>query len=88
MAKQIQQPPPSGLNLSATLDVVARDKGIERSVLVSTLESAILSAARKHLPGEREPAGADVPVHGRRDPPGPPLDARGGDVRPGRVGYW
>ncbi|MDO9015737.1 MAG: transcription termination factor NusA [Deltaproteobacteria bacterium] len=37
-----------------TLDAVAKDKGIERSVLVLTLESAILSAARKHLGGTRE----------------------------------
>ncbi|MBK6530713.1 MAG: transcription termination/antitermination protein NusA [Deltaproteobacteria bacterium] len=42
------------LNLSMTLDAVAKDKGIERSVLVLTLESAILSAARKHLGGTRE----------------------------------
>jgi transcription termination/antitermination protein NusA len=53
-----QQPPQAPvqqtLNLSMTLDAVAKDKGIERSVLVQTLESAILSAARKHLGGTRE----------------------------------
>jgi N utilization substance protein A len=53
-----QQPPQAPaqqtLNLSMTLDAVAKDKGIERSVLVLTLESAILSAARKHLGGTRE----------------------------------
>ena len=47
-------PAPSTPNLSATLDIVAKDKGIERSVLVNTLENAILSAARKHLGGDRE----------------------------------
>ena len=58
MAKQQQQqtqaPAPQALNLSMTLDVVAKDKGIDRAVLVNTLESAILSAARKHLGGTRE----------------------------------
>jgi len=49
-----QAPAQQTLNLSNTLDQVAKDKGIERSVLVSTLESAILSAARKHLGGTRE----------------------------------
>lgn len=47
-------PSPATPNLSATLDIVAKDKGIERSVLVNTLENAILSAARKHLGGDRE----------------------------------
>ncbi len=49
-----QAPAQQTLNLSNTLDQVAKDKGIERSVLVATLESAILSAARKHLGGTRE----------------------------------
>ncbi len=55
-AKQQPPQPPAQqtLNLSMTLDAVAKDKGIERSVLVLTLESAILSAARKHLGGDRE----------------------------------
>ena len=55
-AKQQPPQPPAQqtLNLSMTLDAVAKDKGIERSVLVLTLESAILSAARKHLGGTRE----------------------------------
>jgi N utilization substance protein A len=47
-------PAPGTPNLSATLDIVAKDKGIERSVLINTLENAILSAARKHLGGDRE----------------------------------
>lgn len=47
-------PPPSSPNLSAMLDVVAKEKGIERSVLVNTIENAVLSAARKHLGGDRE----------------------------------
>lgn len=49
-----QAPAQQTLNLSNTLDQVAKDKGIERAVLVQTLESAILSAARKHLGGTRE----------------------------------
>jgi N utilization substance protein A len=54
--KQIQAPanPNATPNLSATLDIVAKDKGIDRAVLVQTLESAILSAARKHLGGTRD----------------------------------
>ena len=47
-------PPPSSPNLSQMLDVVAKEKGIERSVLVNTIENAVLSAARKHLGGDRE----------------------------------
>src|SRR5579884_3790990 len=53
-AKQTAAPVQSGPNLSQTLDIVAKDKGIDRQVLVQTLESAILSAARKHLGGARE----------------------------------
>jgi len=54
-AKQVQPPAaPPGPNLSQTLDIVAKDKGIDRQRLVKTLESAILSAARKHLGGTRE----------------------------------
>ncbi len=54
MVKQAQPPAPSGPNLSQTLDIVAKDKGIDRQRLVKTLEAAILSAARKHLGGTRE----------------------------------
>jgi N utilization substance protein A len=55
MAKVTPPPaPPAGPNLSQTLDIVAKDKGIDRSRLVKTLEAAILSAARKHLGGTRE----------------------------------
>ncbi|MEZ4407926.1 MAG: transcription termination factor NusA [Polyangiales bacterium] len=53
-AKQTQAPAIPAMNLGATLDAVAKDKGIDRTVLVQTLESAILSAARKHLGGARE----------------------------------
>ncbi len=54
MAKTTQPPAPAGPNLSQTLDIVAKDKGIDRTRLVKTLEAAILSAARKHLGGTRE----------------------------------
>ncbi len=54
MAKQTQPAAPAGPNLSQTLDIVAKDKGIDRTRLVKTLEAAILSAARKHLGGTRE----------------------------------
>ncbi len=53
-AKQTPATVSSGPNLSQTLDIVAKDKGIDRHVLVQTLESAILSAARKHIGGTRE----------------------------------
>lgn len=53
-SKTAQAPAQSGPNLSQTLDIVAKDKGIDRQRLVKTLESAILSAARKHLGGERD----------------------------------
>jgi transcription termination/antitermination protein NusA len=41
------------MNLNMVLDQVAKDKGIERSVLVATLESAILQAAKKTLGMDR-----------------------------------
>ncbi len=44
----------AGPTLGQTIDIVAKDKGIERAVLVDTLQSAILSAARKHLGATRE----------------------------------
>src|SRR5918912_1438043 len=41
------------VNLNMILDQVAKDKGIERQVLVSTLESAIAQAAKKHFGQDR-----------------------------------
>ncbi|MGA9522462.1 MAG: transcription termination factor NusA [Myxococcaceae bacterium] len=41
------------LNLNLVLDQVAKDKGIERSVLVATLEDAMETAAKKHFGQER-----------------------------------
>ncbi|MFN7135578.1 MAG: NusA N-terminal domain-containing protein, partial [Myxococcales bacterium] len=41
------------INLNLVIDQVAKDKGLERSVLVSTLESAILQAAKKTFGLER-----------------------------------
>lgn len=41
------------VNLNMVLDQVAKDKGIERSVLVDTLESAILQASKKSFGMER-----------------------------------
>src|SRR5207302_259842 len=41
------------VNLNMILDQVAKDKGIERSVLVQTLESAIAQAAKKHFGQDR-----------------------------------
>ncbi len=41
------------LNLNLVLDQVAKDKGIERSVLVATLEDAMKTAAKKHFGQER-----------------------------------
>ncbi len=40
-------------NLSAVLDQVGKDKGIDRSILVSTLEEAILAAAKRAFGTER-----------------------------------
>ncbi len=40
-------------NLNLILDQVAKDKGIERSVLVSTLEDAMKTAAKKHFGQDR-----------------------------------
>ena len=41
------------VNLNLILDQVAKDKGIERSTLVSILEEAIAMAAKKHFGIER-----------------------------------
>ncbi|MCI0670748.1 MAG: transcription termination factor NusA [Myxococcaceae bacterium] len=41
------------LNLNLILDQVAKDKGIDRSVLVSTLEDAMTTAAKKHFGQDR-----------------------------------
>src|SRR5436305_12300181 len=41
------------LNLNMILDQVAKDKGIERTVLVNTLENAIAQAAKKHFGQDR-----------------------------------
>jgi len=42
------------MNLNHVIDQVARDKGIKREVLVDTLESAILTAAKKVFGAHRE----------------------------------
>jgi N utilization substance protein A len=47
-----QQAAPT-VNLNLILDQVAKDKGIERSVLVQTLEDAMLTAAKKHFGQDR-----------------------------------
>ncbi len=41
------------VNLNLVLDQVAKDKGIERSVLVATLEDAMQTAAKKHFGQDR-----------------------------------
>ena len=41
------------LNLNLVLDQVAKDKGIERGVLVATLEDAMKTAAKKHFGQDR-----------------------------------
>src|SRR3954468_23615424 len=45
---------PAGPSLGQTIDIVAKDKGIDRAVFVEAIQSAILSAARKHLGATRE----------------------------------
>lgn len=42
------------INLNQIIDQVGRDKGIERSILVETLKSAILTAARRIYGSQRE----------------------------------
>lgn len=44
---------PQTVNLNLVIDQVAKDKGLERSVLVQTLEQAILQAAKKTFGLER-----------------------------------
>src|SRR6476620_1495471 len=46
-------PQTPNLNLNLVLDQVAKDKGIERSVLVATLEDAMKTAAKKHFGQDR-----------------------------------
>src|SRR3989442_8337121 len=41
------------VNLNMVLDQVEKDKGIERSVLVDTLQNAIAQAAKKHFGQDR-----------------------------------
>ena len=41
------------VNLNLVLDQVAKDKGIDRSVLIATLEDAMKTAAKKHFGQER-----------------------------------
>src|SRR5436305_15249579 len=41
------------VNLNMVLDQVAKDKGIERSVLQDTLQNAIAQAAKKHFGQDR-----------------------------------
>src|SRR5229473_699132 len=52
MAAPQQQVVPT-LNLNMILDQVAKDKGIERDVLVDTLQNAITQAAKKHFGPDR-----------------------------------
>ena len=42
------------MNLNHVIDQVARDKGIDREILVETLEAAILTAAKRTFGGSRE----------------------------------
>ncbi|NVJ01703.1 MULTISPECIES: transcription termination factor NusA [unclassified Myxococcus] len=48
-----QQANPS-VNLNLVLDQVAKDKGIDRAVLIATLEDAMKTAAKKHFGQDRE----------------------------------
>ena len=50
MATATQNPT---LNLNLVLEQVAKDKGIEKSVLVATLEDAMKTAAKKHFGQDR-----------------------------------
>jgi N utilization substance protein A len=47
------QPATPTVNLNLVLDQVAKDKGIDRSVLVATLEDAMNTAAKKHFGQDR-----------------------------------
>src|SRR5258708_13728809 len=44
---------PQAVNLNLVLDQVAKDKGIERKVLIATLEDAMKTAAKKHFGQDR-----------------------------------
>src|SRR5687768_17982719 len=41
------------INLNLVIDQVAKDKGIDRSVLIATLEDAMKTAAKKHFGQDR-----------------------------------
>ncbi len=45
---------PQSINLNFIIDQVAKEKGLERSVFISTLEDAILQAARKSFGQDRK----------------------------------
>ncbi|MFL5320587.1 MAG: transcription termination factor NusA [Myxococcaceae bacterium] len=44
---------PAAVNLNLVLDQVAKDKGVEKSVLIATLEDAMKTAALKHFGQDR-----------------------------------
>src|SRR5689334_14430214 len=46
-------PSTPSVNLNLVLEQVAKDKGIEKSVLVATLEDAMKTAAKKHFGQDR-----------------------------------
>lgn len=58
---------PAGPSLGQTIDIVAKDKGIDRNVLIEAVQSAILSAARKHLGATRELVATFNPKTGEVD---------------------
>ncbi len=45
---------PAGPSLGQTIDIAAKDKGIDRAVFIEAIQTAILSAARKQLGPTRE----------------------------------
>ena len=47
------QPQNPSINLNLVLDQVAKDKGIDRQVLIATLEDAMNTAAKKHFGQDR-----------------------------------
>jgi transcription termination/antitermination protein NusA len=54
MAIQQQQPPASDVNLLQAIDMVAKDKGIDKARLIKTVEEAILKAAQSAFGATRE----------------------------------
>jgi len=46
-------PSTPSVNLNLVLEQVAKDKGIDKSVLVATLEDAMQTAAKKHFGQDR-----------------------------------